>query len=356
MKKLKCLLVLLLIVLCGCSDNQIVDKETKKVEEVTPFEKDTCYKYHYEHLTKKQKELYKELFNIFMNLEETGKVSNKNIKDVQIVHDALLNDHPELFFVETELIYDDYRVEPEYTFKIKEIKKYRKQIELAKDEILKNLPADDQYAQMKYIYDYIVENVHYDENAEYNQLLISSLLNKNTVCTGYAKMIQYLFQEIGIHTTEIVGGSFDTNNRLQRHAWNMIVYDNDYYYVDATWGDQEDEDGQMTLYEYFIFSSEDMLKLYTPEGNYENTGNINHTYFLKNNLYFTNYSTSSLANVVNKEEKILQVRFSNDIYSYAKNRVVNTNDPFRILSKAGVNVEYINYWYDDNFQVIRVTW
>ena len=357
MKKLKYLLICLMIILCGCSNNQTVDKEVKKVkEEVKPFEEDTCYKYHYQHLTKSQKKLYQELFNIFMNLETSGKVSNKNMRDVQIVHDALLNDHPELFFIETELIYDDYRVEPEYSFKKKEIQQYRKEIEQAKEDILKGLPEGDQYEQMKYLYDYVIESVHYDENSEYNQLLISSLINKNTVCTGYAKMIQYLYQEIGINTTEIIGGSFDENNLLQRHAWNMIEYNNDYYYVDATWGDQEDEERNMALYEYFIFSSEDMIKLYTPEVNYENTTNTDNTYFIKNNLYYTNYNTSSLANAVNKDEKIFQVRFSNDIYDYAKNRIANTNDPFRILSKAGVDVEYINYWYDDNFQVIRMTW
>lgn len=356
MRITKILLAFFLIILCGCTYDQKIDKETGETQTAIPFEEDTCYKYHYQQLTKKQKILYEELFNIFMNLEKSGTVSERNIKDVQIVHEALLNDHPELFFVETELIYDDCRVEPEYAFTVKKIKAYREQIEQIKEEILKGLPNGDKYIQMKYIYDYVINNVHYDENAEYDQLLISSLINNSTVCTGYAKMIQYLFQEIGINTTEIVGGSFDENNLLQRHAWNMIEYNNDYYYVDATWGDQEDEDLSMTLYEYFIFSSEDMLKLYTPECQYENTIDASQNYFVKNNLYYTNYNTYSLANAVNVEKKIFEVRFSNEIYNYAKDRIANSNDPFNILSIAKVNVGYINYWYDDNFQVIRMTW
>lgn len=353
MKKTKCLLVFLLI-LCGCSTQQNVDEEVVEVKNY--FEEDTCYNYYYQHLTKKQQKLYEELYNIFMNLDETGQLSSKAIKDVQIVHDALLHDHPELFYVETELVYDDYRVEPQYSFEISEIKKYRKQIEQIKEDILTQMPEGDQYAQMMYIYDYVIENVHYDLESENNQTLISSLVNKETVCAGYAKMIQYLIQEIGINITEITGGSIDQNNIVQRHAWNMVEYNHDYYYIDATWGDQEDDEENMILYEYFMFSSEDMLKLYTPEEYYENTTDINNTYFIKNNLYYTNYNTSSLAQVVNTEEKEFLVRFSNDVYSYAKNRVANTNDPFNILSKAGVDVDYINYWYDDNFQVIRVTW
>lgn len=180
------------------------------------------------------------------------------------------------------------------------------------------------------------------------------MLNHETVCTGYAKMIQYLMQEIGVNTSLIVGGFFDENNQLQRHAWNMIEYDNDYYYIDATWGD--DEENQMVLNEYFMFSSEDMLKFYTPETKYNTTSNLQNTYFIKNNLYFEQYDISLLVKAVNKEDRTMLLRFSEDIYPNAKNRLTQTNDVFDILTKAGIEEEYINYSCDDRFQVIKVMW
>lgn len=349
MKKRKCLLIILLVILGGCSKSDIIKNKTKE----SLFESDNCYKYYYQQLNKKQQKLYEELYNIFMNIDKEGTISNKNIKDINIVHNAVLNDHPEIFYVDTEIVYNDYRVEVEYHFKKKDILDYRKQLEKRKKEILKDLPKD-KYDQMLYIYDYVIENVDYNKDAKYNQTLISSLINKETVCTGYAKMIQFLLQEIGINTTEIIGSCIDENNYVQKHAWNMVYYNDDYYYIDATWGDQTEL--LMTFYEYFLFSSDDMLKIYTPEKYYETTTNLDNTYFKKNNLYFISYDKSQLVNAVDKDNRILRVRFSSDIYEYAKDKIMNTNDPFDILNKRGIYVENIRYWYDDHFHVITIKW
>lgn len=352
MKKNKCLFIVFVLMLCGCSFQD--DKQEDIQNDIIPFEEDQCYKYHYQQLNNKQKKIYRELFNLFVNIETEGTISNNNIKDIDIVHNAILSDHPELFYVDTEIVYSDCRVEIEYLFKKKQIKQYQKEIEEETDMILNEILQDNQYEQMLYLYNYVVSHLQYNEDAKYNQTIISSFINKETVCTGYAKMLQYLYQKIGIETTQITGTCIDENNLVQRHAWNMIKYNNDYYYIDATWGDREDKN--MILYEYFIFSSQDMLKIYTPEDHYENTIEEQYNYFTKNNLYFTQYHFSSLAQGVNKEKKIFTARFSDDIYEYVKNRVKNTNDAFDILSKAGLQVDYIQYWYDDNFNVITMIW
>ena len=356
MKKIKFILLVLLVFCTGCSHSSIPEEKEKQVSEETqaPFEQDTCFKYHYEQLNERQQILYQEMYNIIFNIEEEGKISNKDVNDIKVVHEALIYDHPELFYVEMETVYDDYRLKPTYYFEKDEILTYREQLEEAKEDILADLPKKDTYEQMYYIYEYVINNVRYDENSQNNQLLISSMLNHETVCTGYAKMIQYLMQEIGVNTSLIVGGFFDENNQLQRHAWNMIEYDNDYYYIDATWGD--DEENQMVLNEYFMFSSEDMLKFYTPETKYNTTSNLQNTYFIKNNLYFEQYDISLLLKAVNKEDRTMLLRFSEDIYPNAKNRLTQTNDVFDILTKAGIEEEYINYSCDDRFQVIKVMW
>lgn len=352
MKKIKCLFVVFVLMLCGCSFQDNNQEDIKN--EIIPFEEDHCYKYHYQQLNNKQKKLYRELFNLFMNIETKGTISDKNMKEIDIVHNAIISDHPELFYVDTEIVYSDYRVEIEYLFRKSQIKRYQKEIEEITDIILNEVPQDDPYEQMLYLYNYVVSHVQYSEDAKYNQTIISSLINKETVCTGYAKMLQYLYQKIGIETTQITGTCIDDNKVVQRHAWNMIKYNNDYYYIDTTWGDWEDKN--MILYEYFIFSSQDMLKIYTPEDHYENTINEKYNYFTKNNLYFTQYHLSSLAQGINKEKKIFTARFSDDIYEYVKNRVKNSNDAFDILLTAGLQINYIQYWYDDNFNVITMIW
>lgn len=353
MKKNKALLLVFLLLLSGC-DHFHSDLSQEKNEEKTILEQDTCYQFHYEQLSAKQKTLYQEMYNIFINVEEEGKISNKDVKDIKTVHEALMYDHPELFYVEMETVYDDYRLEPVYYFDKNEIINYQEQLAQEKEKIYNEMPDTDMYGQMQYIYEYVIDNVSYDENAENNQLLISSMLEGKTVCTGYAKMIQYLLQDMGVNTTLIVGGLFDEDNQLQRHAWNMVEYDQDYYYIDATWGD--DEDNQMILNEYFMFSSEDMLKFYTPETEYKTTSSQKNTYFVKNNLYYDQYDLSLLVNAVDQEKRMMQVRFDADIYEYAKDRIAHTNDVFDLLAKAGIEEKYISYSYDDRFQVIKVMW
>ncbi|MBM6879249.1 hypothetical protein H6A09_01015 [[Clostridium] spiroforme] len=355
MKLLKCLLAVLLILLPGCQ-NQEKTPQTKirKEETVTPFDEDPCFKYNYQQLTEKQQQLYEEMFNIISDLKTEGQVSYKDIKDINTVQEALLNDHPELFYLDSVIIYDDCRLETEYSFTEKEINNYQKQIQNKQDEIFQQMPRSDDYSKIKYIYDYVIDHVSYDENSKNNQLLISAMVDESTVCMGYAKMMQYLLQRAGFDTALIVGGFIDENSQIQRHAWNMIAYNDDYYYIDATWGD--DEENGMIINDYFMFSSENMLKLYKPEGQYETTSNGEDTYFKKKGLYFQSYDLSTIAQAVNKENKVLEMQLSQDIYEYVKNRIINTNDVFDILVQANVYADSIQYSYNDNFGIIRVTW
>ena len=57
----------------------------------------------------------------------------------------------------------------------------------------------------KYIYEYLVNNVQYVEEAPDNQNIYSALVGKATVCAGYAKANQYLLNRMGIYCTYVIG-------------------------------------------------------------------------------------------------------------------------------------------------------
>lgn len=85
------------------------------------------------------------------------------------------------------------------------------------------------------IHDYLVQNGAYDSerlangtmpNASYSAYGL--LVNKTSVCQGYAYGMKYLLRKLGIPCDVVTGGG---------HAWNIVNIDGENYYVDATWDD-----------------------------------------------------------------------------------------------------------------------
>ena len=90
MKKLISLLVLFL--LCGCFPQSYQSIENK-------FKQDQCFKYHYQLLNKKQKLLYQIIYNIAYTRKQNIYIKEKEIDKVSKIVNAVLKDHPELFYI-----------------------------------------------------------------------------------------------------------------------------------------------------------------------------------------------------------------------------------------------------------------
>ena len=65
-----------------------------------------------------------------------------------------------------------------------------------------------------------------------------AIVNKKTVCAGYAKAFQLLLTKLNIPCYYIVGFA------KEAHAWNIVKLDG-YYNVDLTWDDAKEQ------YKYF---------------------------------------------------------------------------------------------------------
>lgn len=61
------------------------------------------------------------------------------------------------------------------------------------------------------------------------------LVEEKAVCDGYAKSLMYGLNIVGI-PNKIVTGTAGGED----HAWNLVKLDNNYYHVDLTWADQDD--------------------------------------------------------------------------------------------------------------------
>ncbi len=214
-----------------------------------------------------------------VKLNEAGIESGYDETKVDQIFQAVLNDHPELFYVEG-YSYTKYgrgnkisAIEFSGTYSMdKETAVTRYQdIETAVAEILSGLEENaDQYTRVKYVYDTIIRNTEYKLGAPDNQNIYSVFVNHLSVCQGYAKATQYLLNRLGVECA-LVLGTVDTG---EGHAWNLVKIDGSYYYVDTTWGDasyrMEDNGsaGSVSMpeisYDYLNVTSTEIFKTHTP--------------------------------------------------------------------------------------------
>ena len=184
------------------------------------------------------------------------------VNALKTVFEAVYNDHPELFWLETGYNCRYSRsgqcVEISLKFSIteEELPEFRSTFETQANRILNqawNL-ADD-YEKEKYIHNRLLELVEYQSGAALSQSAYSALVNGKTVCAGYARAFQYLMQQMGIPCYYCTGYSGEN------HAWNIIYLYGEYYNVDLTWDDTEP-----ATYLYFNKTDEDYKSTHARRG------------------------------------------------------------------------------------------
>lgn len=156
---------------------------------------------------------------------------------------AVLADHPELFYVtgytyakvtqDGEVMH--MRFSASYSMSRAEVARCQSGIDEYVETCLSYLPAgQDDYAKIRYLYEYVICNTEYDLQAPENQNICSVFLYGRSVCQGYAKAFQYLCMRAGIDAALVTGRIKESG---YGHAWNLVRSNGAYYYVDATWGD-----------------------------------------------------------------------------------------------------------------------
>ncbi len=221
---------------------------------------DTKYYPYYDLLTVEEQLLYKQIYANMNALAYTFvPLINVSIEEVKIAMEAVYNDHPELFWINTSYTYkyieNDIVVQItlSYNDTSKNIDASKQKFETVANKIIEganNYSTD--YEKEKYVHDEILKLVNYNTNASMNQSAYSALVNKQTVCAGYARAFQYIMIELGIPTYYISGYS------NQDHAWNIVKLDNDYYNVDLTWND-----ANQNHHQFFNLTDDEFKKTHT---------------------------------------------------------------------------------------------
>lgn len=110
-----------------------------------------------------------------------------------------------------------------------------------------NLGSKTDYEKITSIYDYICDNVVYDydnlgdSSYDLKYTAYAALVNKTSVCQGYAVLFYRLSLELGIDARVISG-----IGNGGAHGWNIVQLRGKYYDIDATW------DAGSSTYRYFL--------------------------------------------------------------------------------------------------------
>lgn len=203
---------------------------------------------YYQMLSENQQSVYRQIYANAQNLtEKFAPEKTVSASDVKIAFEAVIGDHPEMFWLETgyssKYLVNGQCVEIDlkYNSTADDLESAKQRLDAAAQNLITGADSlDSNYEKEKYVHDALASAVTYDLTADMNQSAYSALVNGKSVCAGYARAYQYLLQQLGIpcyYCTGYSGGD---------HAWNIVKLDDGYYNVDVTW-----DDAAAIRYDYF---------------------------------------------------------------------------------------------------------
>lgn len=268
----------------------------------------------YKKLTQNEQQIYKEILNSLLACETETVLSTTDPEMIDKAFTAVMLDNPEIFYVDgykyTEFTRDENVERIEFTGKYlydnEEIVRRQALIDSKVSDILSGMPdTEDEYLKVKYLYDTLVTQTEYDIHAADNQNICSVFLNGKSVCQGYAKAMQYLANRAGVECSLVLGNVIGGEG----HAWNLVSVNDNWYYLDSTWGDAFylfGEQGQVAdvqtsviNYDYLCVTTEQLLLTHNPDMPVElpECVAVTDNYYVREGLYFTGYDEAKLADV-----------------------------------------------------------
>ena len=221
---------------------------------------DTNYYPYYRVLNNHEQLLYRQIYaNIKAASTTFVPEENVTVGVVNNVIEAVYNDHPELFWMDTSYTYKytEENVCAQVILKFNETANYldtaKENFENEVSSIIANASRySTSYEKEKAVHDAIIDKTEYNETAPMNQTAYSALVNGKTVCAGYARAFQYIMMRLNIPTYYVTGISDGD------HAWNIVKLEDGFYNVDLTW-----DDNKVNHYIYFNIPDSEFSKTHT---------------------------------------------------------------------------------------------
>ncbi|MDR2009691.1 MAG: hypothetical protein LBQ22_04340 [Bacteroidales bacterium] len=148
-------------------------------------------------------------------------------------------------------------------------------VENIADYLTKDLNSDTEKVRALYVW--ITHNLEYDVSQIYGErryvatedIINEALVTRKGVCQHYSDLMTAMCNSIGITSYTIIGYVLDGDSGMfdYDHAWNGIIIDSGYYFVDATWSSGFISRGRFVpkfTDEFFMVKPEEFIKTHMP--------------------------------------------------------------------------------------------
>ena len=345
------------------SARELEDVEQAPAEAVDGLKEEQTQAFHYNRLSEPEQKLYGEILYILQEHLEDIQISTTDSGEVEKVFQCVLNDHPEIFYVEGYTL-TRYALGEElkmmtlsgtYSMTPEAIEAKKQLIDSYVNQCFVSLPTGEgsQYAIARYVYEYLIENTEYDAGAPDNQNICSVFITHRSVCQGYAKATQYLLQKAGIEATLIMG----TVQNGEGHAWNLVKLDGENYFMDTTWGDASYQMTEGSVqnagslppinYDYLCVTTGQLSKTHTIEEvvPVPVCTAMTDNYYVREGLYFTEFSKDRIADVFarayERQSSYVTLKCSSrEVYEEIRRFLIEEQGIFEFLNPDTGTVSY----------------
>ena len=270
--------------------------------------------YYYNKLNDGQKKIYESIANAVKNFQSEFPIrdyvaDNKEnfAQEVSVAIAAFINDHPEVFYIESQ--YSTYTLSGfngdigyiKLNYTESTLEDVNSKIEIIKQKIQEYITGTENlsdYEKELYIHDKLAQNVTYSNLEDLPRAYHTAegpFLENIGVCDGFTKTLQILYDQLGIDSI-IVLGVLDDNP----HAWNLVNIEDNWYHVDLTSSRSIVEETGIITHAYFNLSDERMKKIATfdnPEL-LPKADSLDYNYYIYND--YVVYSTDDMSGKLNE--------------------------------------------------------
>ena len=270
--------------------------------------------YYYNKLNDGQKKIYESIANAVKNFQSEFPIrdyvaDNKEnfAQEVSVAIAAFINDHPEVFYIESQ--YSTYTLSGfngdigyiKLNYTESTLEDVNSKIEIIKQKIQEYITGTENlsdYEKELYIHDKLAQSVTYSDLEDLPRAYHTAegpFLENIGVCDGFTKTLQILYDQLGIDSI-IVLGVLDDNP----HAWNLVNIEDNWYHVDLTSSRSIIEETGIITHAYFNLSDERMQKIATfdnPEL-LPKADSLDYNYYIYND--YVVYSTDDMSGKLNE--------------------------------------------------------